>query len=122
MGQRSEVPAGSDRAATGHVRQDATVEASDDQLDGVDVRARVALGEGVRTEEHRRAHDLGRIRLADAAGMAAQEPELKLLGQLLGNGAGDKAAEAGVDAVGVLARSVDGSLDEVARGAHPLTG
>jgi hypothetical protein len=44
------------------------------------------------------------IRLADAARVAAQEAELQLLGQLLRDRLRDEAAEAGVDAVGVLAR------------------
>ena len=43
------------------------------------------------------------IRLADAARVRAQQPQLQLLGQLLGDRAVDEAAEAGVDAVRVLA-------------------
>ena len=95
-------------------------EALDEQLDGLDARARVALRERVRAQQHRRAHDLGRIRVADAARVAAQEAELELLGQLLGDRLRDEAAEARVDAVRVLARAVRGALDELARGAHPL--
>ena len=52
--------------------------------------------------------------------MRAEEPQLQLLGLLLGNRDGDEAAEAGVDAVRVLARAVRGALDELARGAHAV--
>src|SRR5262249_12291103 len=55
---------------------------------------------------------------ADAAGVGAKQPQLKLLGQLLGDRARDKATEARVDAVGVLARAVRGALHELARGLH----
>ena len=48
------------------------------QLDGLDPRARVALRERVRAQEHRGADDLVRIRVADAARVAAQQPELEL--------------------------------------------
>ena len=54
--------------------------------------------------------------------MAAQQAELELLRQLLGDRPGDETAEARVDAVRVLALAVDGSLDEVAGGPHPLAG
>ena len=97
--------------------QHAAVEALDQQLDRLDPRARVALRERVRAQQHRRAHDLVRVRLADAARVAAQQAELQLLGQLLGNRLRDEAAEAGVDAVRVLARAVRGALDELARRA-----
>ena len=43
------------------------------------------------------------IRLADAAGVAAQQAQLQLLGLLLRDRLRDEAAEAGVDPVGVLA-------------------
>ena len=104
MRERREVAARADRAAARHVRQDAAVEALEQQLDGLDARARVALGERVRAQQHRRAHDLVRVRLADAARVAAQQAQLELLGQLLRDRPRDEAAEAGVDAVGVLAR------------------
>ena len=44
--------------------------------------------------------------------MAAQQAQLQLLGQLLRDRLRDEAAEAGVDAVRVLARAVRGALDE----------
>ena len=44
-----------------------------------DARPGEPLRERVRAQEHRRAHDVVRIRLADAARMAAQETELELL-------------------------------------------
>ena len=83
--ERREVAARADRAAARDARQHAAVEALEQQLDGLDARARVALRERVRAQEHRRANDLVRVGLADAAGVAAQEPQLELLGQLLGN-------------------------------------
>ena len=120
MGERREVAAGADGAAARHVRQHAAVEALDEQLDGDRARARVALRQRVRAQQHRRADDLVRVRLADPAGVAAQEAELELLGQLLGDRARDEAAEAGVDAVGVLLAAVRGLLDELAGRAHAL--
>ena len=54
------------------------VEHVDEQLDRLDARAGEALGERVRAQEHRRPDDLVRVRLADAAGVAAQQPELQL--------------------------------------------
>ena len=48
-------------------------EALDQQLDGLDLRARVPLRERVGAQQHRGTHDVVRIRLADAAGVAAQQ-------------------------------------------------
>ena len=118
MRERREVAGGADAAAARHDGHDAAVEAREQELDRLDARARCSLRERVRAQEHRGAHDLVRIRLADAARVRAQEPQLQLLGQLLGNRLRDEAAEAGVDAVRVLARAVRGALDELARGAH----
>ena len=53
-----------------------------------------------------------RIRLADAARVRAEQAQLQLLGQLLRDLLRDEAAEAGVDAVGVLVRAVRGALDD----------
>ena len=118
--ERREVAARADGAAARHVRQHAAVEALHEQLDRHRARARVALRQRVGAQQHRRAHDLVRVRLADPAGVAAQEAELELFGQLLGDRARDEAAEAGVDAVGVLLAAVRGLLDELAGGAHAL--
>ena len=101
--ERSKVAARPDRAAARHVREHAAVDALDQELDRLDPRARVALRERVRAQQHRRAHDLRRVRLADAAGVAAQQPQLQLLGQLLRDRRRDEASEAGVDPVRVLA-------------------
>ena len=91
------------------------------QLGDLDARAGVALRERVRAHDHRRPHDLPRIRLADPAGVAPQEAELELLGQLLGNPRRDEAPEAGRDAVGrlVLAQRV---FDDRARRGKLLAG
>ena len=118
MRERREIARRADRAAARHDRQHAAVEALEQQLDRLDARAGVALRERVRAQQHRRAHDLVRVRLPDAARVRAQQPQLQLLGQLLGDRAVDEAAEAGVDAVRVLARSVRSALDELARRAH----
>ena len=53
--------------------------------------------------------------------MRAEQPELQLFGLLLRDRDRDEAAEAGVDAVGVLAAPVGGSLHELACGVHPLS-
>ena len=52
--------------------------------------------------------------------MAAQEPQLELGRELLRDLARDEAAEAGVDAVGVVAVAVRDVLDERAGRPHPL--
>ncbi len=122
MRQRRKVAGGADRATARHDRQDASVEEREEQLDGLDASARVPLRERVRAEEHRRADDLGRIRVADAARVGAEQPQLQLGGLLLRDRDGHEAAEAGVDAVGVLAAPVRGALDELAGSAHPLPG
>ena len=83
VGERREVAARADRAAARHVRQDAAVQALEQQLDRLDPRARVALRERVRAQQHRGAHDLVGVRLADAARVAAQQAQLQLLRQLL---------------------------------------
>ena len=101
--ERREVAGRADRAARRHVRQHAAVQALEQQLDGLDARAGVALRERVRAQQHRRAHDLVGIRLAHAAGMRPQQAQLQLLGQLLRDRLRDEPAEAGVDAVRVLA-------------------
>ena len=116
--ERREVARCADRAARGHARQHAAVQALEQQLDRLDPRARVALRERVRAQQHCGANDLVGIRLADAARVRAQQAELELLGQLLGDLLGDEASEAGVDAVGVLVRPVRGMLDDRARRAH----
>ncbi len=105
--ERREVAARADRAAGGDARQHAPVQALDQQLDRLDARAGVALCERVRAQQHRRPDDVGRIGLADPTRMAAEQPELELLDLIVGNRLGDEAAEAGVDAVGVLRRPID---------------
>ena len=115
--QRREVAARPDGAARRHVRHEARAEHRDEQLDRLDAGARVTLCERVRTQEHRRAHDVVGVRIADAAGMAAQQPQLQL-GRLLGRDRlRDEPAEAGVDAVRVVA---DLRLEERARRSRPL--
>ena len=120
MRERREVARRADRAAARHDGQHAAVEAVEQQLDRLDARAGVSLRERVRAQQHRRADDLVGVRLADAAGVRAQQPQLQLPRQLLGDRAVDEAAEAGVDAVGVLARAVRGALDELAGRPHLL--
>ena len=117
MRERREVAARADRSARGDVRQDAAVETFEQQLDRRDVRAGEPLCERVRAQEHRRADDVVRIRLADAARMAAQEAELELLAELLRDVSRDEPAEAGVHAVRVLALD---PVDEGSRGPHAL--
>ena len=115
MRERCEIATRPDRAARGHTREHAAVEALDQELDRLDSGARVALGERVRAEQHRRADDLVRVRLADPAGMAAQQAKLQLLDLVVRDRLRDEAAEPGVDAVRVLAHP----LDERARRLHP---
>src|SRR5207249_1014978 len=118
MRERCKVAAGADGASTRHVWEHAPVQTLEERLDGLDPRPGISFCQRVRAEEHCRAHDFRWIRIADAAGMAAQEPHLQLFRQLLRNGLRDEATEARVDAVRVLARSVRGALDELTRCPH----
>ena len=95
------------------------VENREEQLDRLDAGARVALGDGVRAEQHRGADDLVRVRLADAAGVASKQPQLQLLGLVVRDRLRDEAAEPGVDAVGVLAAEL---VEQAARACHLLDG
>ena len=115
MRERCEIPTCPDRATRGHPRQHAAVEAFDQELDRLDSRARVALGERVRAEKHRRADDLVRVRLAHSARMAAEQAKLQLLDLVVRDRLRDEAAKPRVDAVGVLAHP----LDERACRLHP---
>ena len=76
------------------------------------------LGEDVRAQEHRRTNDLGRVRVADAAGVAPEKPELELGAQLGRDRLRDEPAEARVDPVGVLALDGRDALDELACGGE----
>ena len=116
MRERREVAAGADRATRRDVRQHPAVEALDQELDGLDPSAGIPLRERVRAQQHRRADDLVRIRLTDAARVAAQQPKLELLDLLVRDRLRHEPAEPRVDAVRVLA--VNGPLDELARGLH----
>jgi hypothetical protein len=71
MRQRREITACPDRAAGRDVGKDSAVEAFEQQLDGPSARSGKALRQRVRAQEHRRAHDLGRIWLTHAAGVAS---------------------------------------------------
>ena len=119
MGERREIPRGADRAAARHDGQHSLVQAVEQELDGLDARSREAFRERVRAKHHRGADDLVRIRLPHPARVAAQEAELELLGELRRDRLRDEAAEAGVDAVGVLARGLrGGAVDELAGRGH----
>ena len=96
------------------------VQALEQQLDGLDARARVPLRQRVRAQQHRGTHDLRCIRISDAAGVGAKQPQLQLLRELLGDRLRDESAEAGVDPVGVLPRAVGCTLDELPRAPHLL--
>ena len=122
VGERREIPARTDRAARGDIREHAAVEALDEQLDGLHARARAAFCERVRAQQHRRAHDLSRVRLPDAARVASEQPKLELVRELLRDRAADEAAEARVDPVRVLACAVGRLLDERPSSGDALAG
>ena len=61
MRKRREVPGRADRATRRHERQNAAVQAVEQQLDRLDARAGVAFRKRVRAQQHRRAHDLIRV-------------------------------------------------------------
>ena len=103
VSERREVAARSDGSSGRDPGHDARVEHRYEQVDRLDTRTRVALCERVRPKQHRGADNLVRVRLADAAGVTAQQPQLELLRLLGRNGLGDEAPESRVDAVGVVA-------------------
>ena len=88
--ERSQVAARSDRASTRDARNEAAVQALEQVLDRLDARAGVALRECVRAEEHRRADDLVRIRIADTRRVTSEEAKLELARQLLRNRLGTR--------------------------------
>ena len=103
--QRGQIARRTDGAARRHERQHATFEAFEQQLDRLDARAGVALRKRVRAQQHGRPDDRVGVRISDPAGVRTEQTQLQLLGQLLRDLLRDEAAEAGVDAVGVLAAS-----------------
>ena len=121
VGEWSEIAARPDRAAARHGGEHAAVEALDEQLHELHAGTGVALGQRVRPEQHRRAHDLRRIRLPDTARMASQQAELELLRLLGRDGLRDEPPEARVDAVRVLALSVRRARHDVPRSAHAVS-
>ena len=122
MRERRQVTAGTDRAAARHDGQHAAVETGEQELDELGPRTGPPLRERVGTEHHRCADHLVRIGLADSAGVASQQSQLQLLGQLLRDRLRDEAPEAGVDPVRVLAAAVRGAIDDGPRLDHPLPG
>ena len=120
MRERREVTGRPDRAAARHDRQHSAVEEREQQFDRLHACARVAFRQRVRAQEHRRADDLVGVRVADPARVGAKQPKLQLGGLFLRDGDRDEAAEAGVDAVGVLAAAVRRAFHELAGGAHLL--
>ena len=117
MSEGCQIAARTHRAARGDVRDDPGVEHREQQLDGLDPGAGISLRDRVRAQHHRGADDVVGIRLAHAAGVAAQEPQLQLLGLVLGDRLRHEAAEARVDAVGVLAAQI---VEQRPRATHPL--
>ena len=112
MRQRCEVAARADRPPGGHVRHEPRAEDGEQQLDRLDADAGVALRERVRPEQHRGPHDVVGVRLADTAGVAAEQSQLELGGLLGRDRLGDEAPEARVHAVRMVA---DLRLEELAR-------
>ena len=118
MGERGQVARRAHRPSRRDDREHAAAEALEQELHRLHARARMPLRERVCSQEHRRADDLVGVRLADPAGVAAQQPQLELLRQLPRDPLRDEAAEAGVDAVRVLVEPVRGALDERSSGTH----
>ena len=106
------------RSRARHIRHEPCAKHRDEQLDRLDAGARVTLCQRVRAQEHRRAHDVVGVWIADATGMASEQPQLEL-GRLLGRDRlRDEPAEPGVDAVRMVS---DLRLEERARRRRPLS-
>ena len=116
--ERREVPGGTDRATCRHERQNAAVQALEQQLDGLDACAGVPFRKRVGAQQHRRSHDRLGIGLADAARVRPEQSQLQLFGLLLRDRPGDEPPEARVHAVGVLVGPVRNRLDDGACRAH----
>ena len=99
MRERREIAARAQRPARGHHRQHAGPSMSTRSWTSSRRTPDVPLRERVRAEQHRRPHDLVRERLADAAGVAANEVQLELGGLPRVDVDVHEAPEAGVHAV-----------------------
>jgi len=73
MGKRREISRRSNRTATRDDGKHTAIEAAEQKLDGFDARAGIALCERVGAQQHRGAHDLVRIRLADPARVRTEQ-------------------------------------------------
>src|SRR4029450_6765996 len=101
-----QVAACADRTAARHDGKDAPRKEPEEQLDRLDAAPRLPLREGVRPEQHGRAHDRDWIWLTNAARVTAENAQLELFGLLLGNRLRYESPEAGVDPVRVLPGAV----------------
>ena len=114
-----QVAGGTDGAPGRDVRENASIQAFEQELDGLDPGARVTLGKRIGAKHHRCADDLVGVGLPHAARMASKQPKLELLGELGWDRTGHEAAEARVDSVRVLAGGLaGGSLDDRPGGVH----
>ncbi len=88
--QRGEIAARPHRATARNVRQHPGAEQGEQELGDLDTHSRVALGQRVRAHDDRGSDDLVRVGLPHSAGMAAQQPELELLHELLRDCSGSR--------------------------------
>ena len=112
--RRRQVAARPQRAARRHPGHEIGVEHGAEQLQRLGTHARVAPGERVDADRHRRAHDVARQRLADADGVAAHQVLLQLADLVDGDVRRGELAEAGGHAVDDALLG-DDLLDDVAR-------
>ncbi len=119
MSERGQIAARADGSARGHVGDDPCIECGEQQLDGLDAGAGVALRDRVRAQHHCSPHDVVGVRRTDAARVAAEETELELRRLVVRDRLGDEPTETRVDPVRMLATEL---VEKPARTAHPLDG
>src|SRR5882762_859813 len=99
MRERSEIPAGANRAFLRNDRTDAPVEHFTKQLDHLATDATQTEGQDVRAQHHHRAHLRLGQRISNSAGVTADEVQLKLAQFAMRNPDIGEFAESGGDSI-----------------------
>src|SRR5437879_3833857 len=114
MRQRREITASSDRSLFRNHRMNSAIEHLAKQLDYFETNAAPAKSEHIRAQKHHRAHFGLRKERTNAAGVTANEVELKLSQLVMWNADVGELAKSGVHPVHDNVAG-DNSIDDLAR-------